>query len=149
MSILRDLNINYQSMHIVLDNRKNGHFVTLASVSSRLFLLDPHRNPPFDLTGESTLGLLSSEFTLPTFREIYTPTGLNVNSVNIQLGGWNTFPAQKSRRIRMLTANLSRYLWIYLIGLGTIGHLVLRYVMPFNRKYVLDHTPVPPTSINH
>jgi hypothetical protein len=136
MSILRDLKINYQPMRISIDNGKNGHFVTLASVSSALFLLDPHRNPPFDLSGESTLRLLSSESTLSAFREIYGSTGLNVNNVTLQLGDWNAFPAQNSRLIRMFTGNLSRFLWLYSIFVGIVGLFVLRYVKPF-KSYVI------------
>lgn len=126
MSILDDLGVNYQALRINIDNGENGHFVTLAFASSRVFLLDPHRNPPFDISGQSTLRLLSSGDTLSTFNKIYKPTGLHVESVNIQLGDWNSFPASNSRAIRVITKNVSLYAWIGLIAVGSLGLLLMK-----------------------
>jgi len=126
MSILRDLGINFQALRITFDNGKGGHFVTLASASGRIFLLDPHRNPPFDISGESTLRLLSSRSTLSEFKKIYSPTGLSVESVAIYLGDWNSFPASNSRYVRFITKNLSQFAWLYFLTIGSLGLLFVK-----------------------
>jgi hypothetical protein len=131
MSILRDLGVNYQALRISFDNGKGGHFVTLASASGRIFLLDPHRNPPFDISGESTLRLLSSRYTLSEFNQIYKPTGLDVKSVEIQLGDWNSFPASTSRTVRVITKNLSQFAWLYFLTFGSLGLFFVNSTIDF------------------
>lgn len=140
MSILQDLGVNYQALRISFDNGKGGHFVTLASASGRIFLLDPHRNPPFDISGESTLRLLSARNTLSEFNQIYKPTGLDVESVVIQLGDWNSFPASTSRTVRVITKNLSQFAWLYFLTLGSLGFLFVKSTSDFT---ILDDSTDP------